>query len=152
MTQNEAGNTEIPENDPIPDIAEQEEVPLCPNCLEPVNPLLHYCRACGSTDAINPLTTYMPWESLRFEYGGYGKLWRMIVQRRRPAWQTALLVLILLVAAPIAIPLFVVAAIVYRKPLGMRFRWSAIFTAAAVTAVAILAWITFRYGWWFRWG
>lgn len=64
------------------DVTEQESaladdaVPLCPNCLEPCNPLDNYCTHCGSNEAINPLASYMPFVDLRFRLGMLGKLWR----------------------------------------------------------------------------
>jgi hypothetical protein len=113
----------------------QEEIPLCPNCLEPVEPRSYYCPNCGSTDAVNPLTTYMPWESIRFEYGGYGKLWRIMMRRSKSAWKTVLLTLVLIVAAPVAIPLFVASAIIYGKSSTEQFRSKAFWTVVAVGVI-----------------
>ena len=53
-----------------------DAVPVCPNCLEPCDPQVHYCPKCGSNDPINPMASYMPLESVRFQAGFYGKLWR----------------------------------------------------------------------------
>lgn len=53
----------------------QEPLPLCPNCLTPCSPHDYYCPNCGSNSPINPLATYMPLESIRFEAGLYGRLW-----------------------------------------------------------------------------
>jgi hypothetical protein len=122
-----------------------EPTPLCPNCLQPVTPRSYYCPACGSTDAVNPLTTYMPWESLRFDYGGYGKLWRLMMRRRRPAWQTVMLALFLLLTAPIAIPLFVVSAIIYGRSGDEPVRWKVLWTVLAVSSVGILLWLVIWY-------
>jgi hypothetical protein len=53
-----------------------DAVPVCPNCLEPCNPLDNYCPNCGSNETINPLASYMPFVDLRFRIGMIGKLWR----------------------------------------------------------------------------
>lgn len=52
-----------------------DAVPVCPNCLEPCDPLANYCPNCGSNEAINPLTPYLPFEGIRFVAGVYAKLW-----------------------------------------------------------------------------
>lgn len=54
----------------------QAALPLCPHCLTPCSPHDYYCPNCGSNAPINPLATYMPLESIRFEAGLYGRLWR----------------------------------------------------------------------------
>jgi hypothetical protein len=54
----------------------REALPLCPNCLTPCSPQDYFCPSCGSNSPINPLATYMPLESIRFEAGLYGQLWR----------------------------------------------------------------------------
>jgi hypothetical protein len=53
-----------------------DAVPLCPNCLEPCDPLSHYCSNCGSNEVVNPLASYMPFVNIRFQTGVVGKLWR----------------------------------------------------------------------------
>ena len=53
-----------------------DAVPVCPNCFEPCDPLDNYCPNCNSNEVINPLASYMPFESIRFKAGIFGKLWR----------------------------------------------------------------------------
>lgn len=55
-----------------------DAVPVCPNCLEPCNPLDNYCPNCGSNEAINPLVPYLPFEGIRFAAGVYAKLWKQM--------------------------------------------------------------------------
>ena len=61
-------------NDFIPNDAQ----PLCPRCLRPSHPLQHYCSNCDSNAVINPLTPYMPFLNIRFNYGGFCIMWRKI--------------------------------------------------------------------------
>jgi hypothetical protein len=56
--------------------------PLCPCCLQPCNPLQYYCTNCGCNEAINPLTTYMPYIRLRFNIGIFVKLYRRAYDRK----------------------------------------------------------------------
>ncbi len=58
----------------IPDDAR----PVCVKCLEPCHPLQHYCANCDSNAVINPLTPYMPFLNIRFNYGGFCIMWRKI--------------------------------------------------------------------------
>lgn len=50
--------------------------PLCPQCLQPCDPLQYYCTNCNSNEAINPLSAYMPYVRLRFNIGIFVKLYR----------------------------------------------------------------------------
>ena len=58
----------------IPDDA----LPLCPKCLKPCHPLQHYCDSCDSNDVINPLTPYMAFLNIRFNYGIFCTMWQKI--------------------------------------------------------------------------
>ena len=72
-----AGNFEEAEqldDDFIPNDAQ----PLCPRCLRPSHLLQHYCGNCDSNAVINPLTPYMPFLNIRFNYGGFCIMWRKI--------------------------------------------------------------------------
>lgn len=60
------------DNDFIPDDAR----PICPRCLKPCHPLQHYCNNCDSNDAINPLTPYIAFVNIRFNYGIFITMWR----------------------------------------------------------------------------
>ena len=51
----------------------QEEIPLCLNCLRPVDPLYHYCRHCGQ--ATGQLTPYIPFVNIPFQVDFWKKLW-----------------------------------------------------------------------------
>ena len=53
-----------------------EGQPLCPGCLEPVNPIDYYCPKCGA--AAGQLTPYIPFVNIRFNYSIYGRLWQKV--------------------------------------------------------------------------
>lgn len=50
--------------------------PLCPNCLQPCDPLQYYCPNCGSNQPINPLTPYIAFVNIRFNYDIFLTMWR----------------------------------------------------------------------------
>ena len=54
------------------------EVPVCPNCFSPCTPGQDYCSNCDSNEVINPLASYIPFVQIRFSYGFFGKMWRII--------------------------------------------------------------------------
>ena len=58
---------------------QEEETPLCLNCLRPVNPLYHYCPHCGR--AVGQLTPIMPYESIRWQVDIWGRMWRQLWSR-----------------------------------------------------------------------
>ncbi|MBN2269463.1 MAG: hypothetical protein JXN61_02555 [Sedimentisphaerales bacterium] len=58
----------------IPDDA----LPLCAKCLKPCNPLQYYCDKCGSYDAINPLTPYIPYVNIWFYFDLFLTMWRKV--------------------------------------------------------------------------
>jgi len=58
----------------IPDDA----LPLCAKCLKPCTPLQYYCDKCGSYDAINPLTPYIGFVNVPFNYGIYCTMLRKV--------------------------------------------------------------------------
>lgn len=53
-----------------------EEIPLCLNCLHPVDPLAHYCPNCGR--AVGQYTPIMPYESIRWQVDIWGKIWNQL--------------------------------------------------------------------------
>ena len=59
-----------------------KEVPLCLNCLEPVDPLDHVCPHCGG--AVGQLTPYLPFEGIRWEAGIWGRMWRQAWEKKTP--------------------------------------------------------------------
>ena len=63
------------------DRLDKDSLPLCLNCLKPCEPRQYYCPNCSSNDTINPLSPYMPFVNIRFNYGFYGRMWRTIWYR-----------------------------------------------------------------------
>jgi hypothetical protein len=77
--------------------------PLCPRCLQPCHPLQYYCTNCGCNEAINPLTTYMPYIRIRFNIGIFIKLCYLVFGSRT----TLLLRVIYVVIAAIWVLYFI---------------------------------------------
>jgi hypothetical protein len=63
------------------DRLDKDSLPLCLHCLRPCEPHQYYCPNCLSNDTINPLTPYLPFVNLRFNYGFFGSMWRTIWYR-----------------------------------------------------------------------
>lgn len=49
------------------------DVPLCTSCLNPVDPLQHYCVTCGQ--AVGPYTACIPFVNIRLQYDFLGRVW-----------------------------------------------------------------------------
>lgn len=87
--------------------------PLCPKCLKPCHPLQHYCNNCDSNDAINPLTPYMAFLNIRFNYGIFCTMWRKLWYDKHTSVICKLFFLFLIIVfAPImfivALPFFLI--------------------------------------------
>ena len=54
----------------------EKEIPLCLNCLRPVDPLQHICPHCFR--AIGQLTPIMPYEGIRWQIDIWGKMWNQV--------------------------------------------------------------------------
>jgi predicted amidophosphoribosyltransferase len=58
-----------------------QTVPLCLNCLQPYDPLLHYCPKCGA--AVGQLTPYIPFVSIGYQCEFWGRLWKKLWSRQQ---------------------------------------------------------------------
>jgi hypothetical protein len=56
----------------------KDAIPLCLHCLRPCNPYDYYCSNCDSNDTVNPITAYLPFVQIRYNYGFFGKVWRKV--------------------------------------------------------------------------
>ncbi len=56
--------------------------PVCLKCLKPCHPLQYYCDKCDSNNAINPLTPYIGFVNIRFNYDIFLTMWRRIFHDR----------------------------------------------------------------------
>ncbi len=52
--------------------------PLCLKCFTACHPLQYYCHNCDCDDAINPLTPYIGFVNIRFNYGIFLTMWRKL--------------------------------------------------------------------------
>ena len=91
--------------------------PVCPRCLQPCNPTQNYCPNCDSNEAMNPLATYMPLESIRFIAGIYGKMWRAIFLEKQTSWIRRLVYLILLF---LAVPVLLIISLPWAITAGIK--------------------------------
>jgi len=55
---------------------EQEEQPVCLQCLTPVDLLEYYCSNCGY--ASGQITPYLPYENIYYNYSAFCKLWKRL--------------------------------------------------------------------------
>ena len=61
-------------------IGQEKEIPLCLKCLQPVNPLFHYCPNCG--EAVGQLTPYIPFVNIQWQTRIWGRMWRQLWSRK----------------------------------------------------------------------
>ena len=54
----------------------EEEVPVCLQCLRPVDPVNHYCPHCG--EATGQLTHYIPFVNIPWQTRIWGRMWRQM--------------------------------------------------------------------------
>jgi hypothetical protein len=96
-----------------------DAVPVCPNCLEPCDPLDNYCPHCGSNEAVNPLASYMPFVDLRFRIGMIGKLWRKTWSTKTAIGQKIIYICLFLLYMPILFLVLLVCTL-YEKFIGHK--------------------------------
>ena len=60
------------ESDDVPQ-ADNQATPVCLKCLEPIDPLTHYCSNCG--EATGNLTPYIPFVNIPYNYSIFGRMW-----------------------------------------------------------------------------
>lgn len=81
-------------------VTENEPEPLCPGCLAPVDPLVHYCPHCG--EATGDFTPIVPFVNIQFYANAYGAMWRKAWYDRNARFTTRILcLLVIAVGAPI---------------------------------------------------
>lgn len=76
-----------------------DPVPLCLNCLHAVKPLDKVCPTCGR--AVGQLTPYLPWESIAWEAGIWGQMWKQVWHRGSNFAGRALRLVIIVCFAPV---------------------------------------------------
>ncbi len=125
----------------IPDAA----LPLCAKCLKPCKPLQYYCDKCGSNDAINPLTPYIGFVNIRFNYDIYCTMWRKVWDGSEISIIRRFFYLFLIVlCAPIMAVVGVGAILIRKIPQG-QVR-NAILNILILALIALLVW----YAYWGR--
>ncbi len=56
-----------------------DEWPVCLHCVQRVDPLAKVCPHCG--EAVGQLTPYLPFESIRWQAGIWGRMWHQVWRR-----------------------------------------------------------------------
>ena len=92
------------------DFVPDDAWPVCPKCLTPCRPLEYYCPHCDSNDAINPLTPYIAFLNIRFNYDIFCTMWRRLWYDRRTSMIRRLFYLLMIM-------LFVPYMIIFGLPL-----------------------------------
>ncbi|HLB73564.1 MAG TPA: hypothetical protein VJJ98_06065 [Sedimentisphaerales bacterium] len=119
----------------IPDDA----LPLCAKCLKPCNPLQYYCDNCASNDAINPLTPYIPFVNIPFNYSVYCTMWRRIWNGNETSIIGRFFYLFLIILCAPIVAVIGVGEILTRKIPQGRLR-NAILTILILALIALLVW------------
>ena len=132
MAEQEENDFRTENDDPDEPILE-EPCPICPRCLQPCNPSNDYCLNCDSNEAMNPLATYMPLESIRFIAGMYGKMFNAVFFQKHTSLIRRFVYLIILVQA---VPIILVVAL----PLSLteRIKNPELRKAAMIVVVLLL--------------
>ncbi len=97
----ELSDVEDFDDDFVPDNA----WPLCSRCLTPCRPLEYYCPHCGSNDAINPLTPYIAFLNIRFNYDIFCTMWQKIWYDKHIGMMSRLFYLLMIA---LFVPFFIV--------------------------------------------
>ena len=78
----EDGYDNLSEEKPVGEIKDEfipeDAWPVCPKCFSPCHPSQYYCDNCDSNQPINPLASYIPFVSIRFNYSPFAGIWRKI--------------------------------------------------------------------------
>ena len=125
------------DNDYVPDDA----LPLCPKCLKPCQPLAYYCDNCDSNDAINPLTPYISFLNIRFNYDIFFTMWRKIwCEKETRAVVRLFYLLMLIVYAPILLMVGLPVFLIYKIP-QKQVRKAILAALAAVIIVLLVLYV-----------
>lgn len=81
-----------------PETVDQDGIPLCPQCMRPVNPNNYYCPHCGG--ATGTFTPYLPFVNIPFNTSVYWRVIDRTLGRRLGLAVLALLIFLMLFANP----------------------------------------------------
>jgi hypothetical protein len=95
---------------PGDDFVPEDAWPVCPRCLTPCRPMQYYCPHCDSNEAINPLTPYIAFLNIRFNYDIFCTMWRKIWYDKRTSMIRRLFYMLMIM-------LFVPYMIIFGLPL-----------------------------------
>ena len=92
----------------VDDFVPEDAWPVCPRCFTPCPPWQYYCPHCNSNDAINPLTPYIAFLNIRFNYDIFCTMWRKIWYDKHTSMMSRLIYLLMVSAF---VPVFVVVGL-----------------------------------------
>lgn len=90
------------------DAVAADALPVCPKCLAVCHPLQYYCGNCDCTEAINPLTPYIGFVNIRFNYGIFLTMWCNIWYDEDTSTIARLFYLLMIV---LFVPVFLIAGV-----------------------------------------
>lgn len=117
--------------------------PVCPKCLKPCNPLQYYCDNCDSDDAINPLTPYIGFVNIRFNYGIFITMWRKIWYGKDTSIIGKLFYLLMII---VFVPVFLIVGLplllLYKIP-SPRLRKATLMALFAIAVVLLIIFMSY---------
>lgn len=120
------------------EVVPDDALPLCAKCLRPCEPLQYYCDNCYCNDAINPLTPYIGFVNIRFNYDIFCTMWRGMWGDEDIFIISKLFYLFLIaVYAPIMLIVGIPVYLIYKIP--QRQIRNAIWTILIIALISLLA-------------
>ena len=144
MAEQEENDFRTENDDPDEPILE-EPCPICPKCLQPCNPSNDYCLNCDSNEAMNPLATYMPFESIRFIAGIYGKMLRAVFLERQTSWINRVIYSVVLFWAIPAIFIFALPLVFVDRIKNPQLRKAITIVVIVLMALLIVCLVLWLY-------
>jgi len=118
--------------------------PVCPKCLKPCHPLQYYCDGCDSNDVINPLTPYIGFVNIRFNYGIFLTMWRKVWYEKDTSMTGRLFYLFMIT---MFVPIFLIVGLptfVIVKSTHPKLRKATIIILCIVAAVLFIFFVFYK--------
>jgi len=116
------------------DFLPNDALPICPKCLKPCHPLQYYCDNCASNAAINPLTPYIAFVNIRFNYDIFCTMWRKMLCDKSTSIVVRIFYLAMIIIFVPIMPVVVLPALLIARIPQPQIR-----TATTILLIAIVA-------------